>query len=149
MADSGVTAQSPVQFTGFSQGGLIAARLAASGDYNTMGLFTAGSPTGQIEVPSTVAVLELEHTDDIVPALGGVRTDYDAVLVEREAFAGRDTPEGVAVPSHDRDEYRATAVLAERAGSERVSDVVDRLNGFSAGATSIVSTSYVAERPEP
>jgi len=149
MADSGVTAQSPVQFTGFSQGGLIAARLAASGDYNIMGLFTAGSPTGQIEVPSAVAVLELEHTDDIVPALGGVRSDYNAVLVEREAFAGRETPEGLAVPSHNRGEYRATAVLAEQAGSERVSDVVDRLNGFSAGATSIVSTSYVAERPEP
>jgi hypothetical protein len=137
-----------VQFTGFSQGGLIAAQLAASGDYNTAGLFTAGSPTGQIEVPPTVAVLELEHTDDIVPALGGVRTDYNAVLVEREAFAGRETPEGVAVPSHDRGEYRETAVLAERAGSEQVSGVVERLNGFTDGATSIVSTAYIAERAE-
>ena len=146
MADSGVTAQSPVQFTGFSQGGLIAAQLAASGDYNTAGLFTAGSPTGQIEVPASVAVLSLEHTDDIVPALGGTRTDYNAVLVEREAFAGRDTPEGVAVPSHDRGEYRHTAQLAERAGSEQVGGVVDRLDGFTAGATSIVSTGYVAER---
>jgi len=146
MADSGVTAESPVQFTGFSQGGLIAAQLAASGDYNTAGVFTAGSPTGQIEIPAEAAVLELEHSDDIVPALGGARTDLNAVLVEREAFAGRETPDGVAVPSHDRGEYRQTALLAERAGSERVRGVVDRLDDFSAGATSIVSTSYVAER---
>lgn len=146
MADAGVTANSPVQFTGFSQGGLIAAQLAASGDYNTAGLFTAGSPTGQIDIPADVAVIELEHTDDIVPALGGTRTDYNAVLVEREAFAGRETPEGVAVPSHDRGEYRATAVLAERAGSDQVGAVVDRLDGFSDGATSVVSTSYVAQR---
>jgi hypothetical protein len=146
MADSGVTAETPVQFTGFSQGGLIAAQLAASGDYNTAGVFTAGSPTGQIQLPGRAAVIELEHSDDIVPALGGARTDFAAVLVEREAFAGRETPEGVAVPSHDRGEYRHTAELAERARSERVREVVDRLDGFSAGATTIVSTGYVAER---
>jgi hypothetical protein len=146
MADAGVTADSPVQFTGFSQGGLIAARLAASGEYNTQGVFTAGAPTGQIAMPDGVPVISLEHSDDIVPALGGMRQDHNAVLVEREAFAGREPPEGVAVPSHSRPEYRHTAVLAERAGSDQVSGVVDSLDGFGAGATSIVSTSYVAER---
>jgi hypothetical protein len=146
MAEAGVTEHSPVQFSGFSQGGLVAVSLAASGEYNTQGVFTAGAPTAQADLPSTIPVVELEHTDDIVPAMGGMRTDVDAVLVEREAFAGRDTPEGVAVPSHDRDEYRVTAALADEARSAMLASAIDRLDGFGAGATAITSTTYVAER---
>jgi hypothetical protein len=146
MADAGVTADSPVVFNGFSQGGLVAASLAASDDYNTHGVFTAGAPTAQADLPSGVPIVALEHTDDLVPALGGTRDDLDAVLVEREAFAGRQTPDGVALPAHDRDEYRTTAELADRARSTRLTGVVDRLDAFGAGATSITSTSYVAER---
>jgi hypothetical protein len=146
MRDAGVTADSPVQFSGFSQGGLIAAALASSGEYSTHGVFTAGAPTAHLEVPEGIPVIELEHTDDIVPALGGVRTDTTALVVEREAFAGRETPDGKAVPSHDRGEYRRTAELADAASSERLSAAAAELRGFGAGATSVVSTSYVAQR---
>ncbi|GAB2456830.1 hypothetical protein HD599_003301 [Conyzicola lurida] len=146
MAKEGITAESPVQFNGFSQGGLIAASLAASGDYNTKGVFTAGSPTAQIDVPRGIPVVELEHTDDIVPALGGTRVDRDAIVVEREAFAGRDLPDGVAVPSHDRGEYRTTAEMADRARSAMLAGAIDRLDAFGAGATAITATTYVAER---
>src|SRR5690606_37412072 len=47
LRDAGVTAQTPVVFTGYSQGGLVAAQLASSGDWNTVGLVTAGAPAGQ------------------------------------------------------------------------------------------------------
>jgi len=146
MRDAGVTAASPVQFTGFSQGGLIAATLAASGDYNTRGVVAVGAPTAQLELGAEYPALLLEHTDDIVPALGGNRTDDTAVLVQREAFADRATPSGVAVPSHDRDEYRHTAELADAARSPRLVEAIDRLDDFGRGATSITSTTYVAER---
>jgi hypothetical protein len=146
MVEAGVTAETPVQFNGYSQGGLIAVILAASGDYATHGVFTAGSPTAQVDMPPGIPVVELEHTDDIVPALGGMRTDVDAVVVEREAFAGRETPPGVAVPAHGREEYRATAALADGARSAMLASTIDRLDDFGVGATSVTSTTYVAER---
>ena len=146
MRQEGITAASPVQFTGYSQGGLIAATLGASGDYNTQGVVAIGSPTGQIAVGGDYPAVLLEHTDDLVPALGGNRSGHDAILVEREAFAGRATPDGVAVPAHDRGEYRRTAQLADEAGSAQLIRAVDRLDGFTAGMTNETATSYVAER---
>ena len=149
MHDQGVTAQSPVQFAGFSQGGLIAATLAASGDYNTQGVLAVGAPTGQTKLDGGYPAVLLEHTDDIVPALGGTRADDSPVLVQREAFADRATPQGVAVPSHDRGEYRRTAELADAARSPQLVDAIARLDAFGRGATSITSTTYVAERVRP
>jgi pimeloyl-ACP methyl ester carboxylesterase len=146
MRQEGVTASSPVQFTGFSQGGLVAATLAASGDYNTRGLVTMGAPTAQVSFGSEYPAVLLEHTDDIVPALGGNRVDDDPVLVQREAFAGRETPPGVAVPSHDRDEYRRTAELADDARSAQLADAIAELDAFGRGAATVTSTTYVAER---
>ena len=146
MDDAGVTPGSPVQFAGFSQGGLIAATIAASGDYNTQGVVAVGSPTAQLEFDGRYPVVLLEHTDDIVPALGGIRTDDSPVLVQREAFADRATPAGVAVPSHDRGEYRHTAELADAARSAQLVDAIARLDELGAGATSVTATSYIAER---
>ena len=146
MRQEGVTADSPVQFAGFSQGGLIAATLAASGDYNTQGLVAVGAPTAQIAMDDGFPAVLLEHTDDIVPALGGNRTDDGPVLVQREAFADRPLPQGVAVPSHDRDEYRRTAALADDARSPQLADAIARLDDLGRGATTITSTTYIAER---
>ena len=146
MRQAGVTADSPVQFAGFSQGGLVAATLAASGDYNTRGLVAVGAPTGQLTLGEGYPAVLLEHTDDLVPALGGNRVEDHAVLVQREAFADRATPEGVAVPSHDRDEYRRTAQLADAARSATLVETVDELDAFGRGASRVTSTVYVAER---
>ena len=146
MRQEGVTADSPVQFSGFSQGGLIAATLAASGDYNTRGVVAFGAPTAQVTLGGGYPAVLLEHTDDIVPALGGNRGSDEPVLVQREAFAGRDTPQGVAVPSHDRGEYRQTARLADDARSPQLVEAIAELDAFGRGATSITSTTYIAER---
>ena len=146
MRQEGVTADTPVQFAGFSQGGLIAATLAASGEYNTQGLVAVGAPTAQIGMHGDFPAVLLEHTDDIVPALGGNRTDDGPVLVQREAFADRALPHGVAVPSHDRGEYRRTAELADDARSPQLVDAIARLDELGRGATTITSTTYVAER---
>ena len=146
MAQEGVTAENPVQFAGFSQGGLIAATLAASGDYNTQGVVAVGAPTAQVTMQGGYPVVLLEHTDDIVPALGGTRTDDGPVLVQREAFADRALPDGVAVPSHDRGEYRRTAELTDAARSPQLVDAIARLDELGRGATTVTSTTYVAER---
>ena len=146
MAEAGVTSTSPVVFTGHSQGGLVASALAASGDYATAGVFTFGAPSGGIETPEGVPVIAIEHTDDLVPALAGTRTDHNAVLVERRAYEqGEWMPESLLAP-HEREAYRTTAQLADRAADERLAEAVRALTRNTEGAERVTTTSYRAER---
>ncbi|MCU1439374.1 MAG: hypothetical protein JWP85_371 [Rhodoglobus sp.] len=143
---AGVGAESPVQFTGYSQGGAVVGRLAASGDYNTQGVVTFGAPVGQMQLPSDIPVVLVSHTDDIVPPLGGPNVSRHAVIVEREAFGGREIPQDYAVPAHHYEYYQETAQLMDEARSDQLRDPIERLDAFSAGATSVTSTSYRFER---
>jgi hypothetical protein len=139
---AGIDADSPVQLTGYSQGGATAALLAASGDYNVEGLATFGAPAGQIAVPASIPAVIVEHTDDIVPALGGTQVNQQAVIVERNVFAGREIPTEYAVPAHHYEYYAETAELMDQARSEQLTDAVARLDAFGQGAVSVTSTDY-------
>lgn len=61
--------------SGYSQGGLHAARIAAderiAANYDVQGLFTIGSPTGEIRVPAGVETAHLEHREDFPAAADG------------------------------------------------------------------------------
>lgn len=149
MALAGVTAETPVQFTGYSQGGGVVARLAASGDYTTVGLLSFGGPTGQIAIPDTVTTVIVEHRDDIVPALGGSWLNRDAVLVERDVFAGREIPDDYAVPAHHREYYVETAELMDAARSDQVTRAIGQLDAFAVGATRATTYTYTFERQQP
>lgn len=142
MADAGISSSSPVLFTGYSQGGLIAAELAASGDYDTRGLYTLGAPAAQVGVPSSIPWVALEHTDDIVPAVGGSRASADPVLVRRELFDGRPVPTEVMFPAHQLASYRETAALVDASTETRVVSALAAFDRFSDGATSVDSTLY-------
>jgi hypothetical protein len=146
MAAAGITPESPVVFSGYSQGGLVAAQLAASGDYNAHGLFTLGAPAGQVPVPASVPWLAVEHTDDLVPAVGGSWSTSDPVLVRREPFAGTPVDTSVVFPAHQLDAYRQTAVLVDAAGEERVERTLGQLNAASGAGSSVESTFYTATR---
>ena len=143
---AGIDSSSPVQFTGYSQGGGTAARLAASGDYNTQGLATFGGPTGQVQIPEGFPTVIVEHTDDIVPALGGEQVNNHAVLVERAVFAGKEVPTDLAVPAHHYEYYEETARLMDKAQSDQITTAGSRLDSFGSGATSLTSTAYQYER---
>lgn len=143
---AGVDADSPVQFTGYSQGGATAALLAASGDYNTQGLATFGAPAGQVRLPEGFPVVMVEHLDDIVPALGGSQVNEQAVYVQRDVFGGRDIPEQYAVPSHHYEYYAETASLMDGSDSSRLADAIGRLDAFGQGASTVTSTAYRFER---
>lgn len=75
LRDSGVRPDEPIMLVGHSQGGLIAARLAAdlarSQEFHVSHVVTAGSPIGLIDLPAGVQVLSLENTGDPVPELEG------------------------------------------------------------------------------
>lgn len=149
MRAAGVDDSSPVQLTGYSQGGGTAARLAASGEFTVVGLTTFGGPTGQVQIPASIPTVIIEHSDDIVPALGGVQLNQQALIVERDVFAGRDIPTDYGVPAHHIEYYEETARLMDAAASEQVSGAAARLDEFAAGATSVTSTAYTFERVDP
>lgn len=149
MRKAGVQDSSQVQLTGYSQGGGTVARLAASGDFNVVGLTTFGGPTGQIPIPADIPTVIVEHTDDIVPALGGYQANQQALIVERDVFAGREIPDTYAVPAHHIEYYEETAALMDAASSDQVTSAASRLASFGAGATSVTSTAYTYERVDP
>lgn len=146
MEDAGITPDTPVVFTGYSQGGLVAARLAASGDYTAAGLVTVGAPAGHVLLPDGMPAIIIEHTDDIVPATGGLQINRAAVVIERELFAGVQVPSDFAVPAHQLAEYRDTARLVDAAGDPRVVGAAAAIGAVTAGAAAGASVSYRAER---
>ena len=148
MADAGIDEKSPVQFTGYSQGGGTAARLAASGLFNTQGLTTFGGPTGQVELPGGFPTVLVEHTDDPVPALGGEQDNEGAVLVRRNVFDGGPLPRDLVAPAHHYDYYRETAQLMDGSRSPQLDDTIRRLDSFTAGARLESSTGYRFVRTE-
>ncbi|MDF2491877.1 MAG: hypothetical protein K0R60_1536 [Microbacterium sp.] len=73
MSDAGVPPGGDVVLTGFSQGGIMAANLAADGSfpYNTVGVVTNGSPVDSFDVPPHIPVYAFQHQSDVVPMLDG------------------------------------------------------------------------------
>jgi len=143
---AGVEAKSPLVVTGYSQGGLVAAQLAASGDYDVRGLYTLGAPGGQVDVPRDVPWVAVEHTDDLVPALGGTWATADPVLVRREVFSDRPPPLELAVPAHAAEHYRATAELIDAANESRLRAVGADFDAVGRGAERVETTWYQASR---
>ena len=143
LRDAGVSADTPVVFTGYSQGGLVAAQLASSGDWNTAGLFTAGAPAGHIAVPHDVPYVALEHTDDLVPALGGWFDTSAPLLVRREFATGPVDTSDAFLPAHDLDNYVLTAGMADREADARIQSILER---FDTDGYTVTSATYRAER---
>ena len=116
MDAAGISPEEAVEFAGHSQGGIMAAQLAADpavrARYNVVSVVTAGSPTATV-APSGVPVLSYENSGDIVPGLDGNSTRGDNVTTVRfhdyEAVAH---PEDPVPSSHSAplyvDEIRAT-----------------------------------------
>lgn len=71
MLDAGVGPHDPVMMVGWSQGGILAGRFAenTSDEFNVTAIFVAGSPIDGMKIPSTVDVISVQHTNDIVHKL--------------------------------------------------------------------------------
>ncbi|MBX3195211.1 MAG: hypothetical protein KF727_08970 [Microbacteriaceae bacterium] len=152
MRDAGITSTDQVQFVGFSQGGLVAARLAASGDWNAAGLETYGAPTGNVALPEGLTGMAVRNSDDFIPALAGPQLDDRLLQVERQAFApGSPIPDAVAAPAHQRSAYVATAAAVDAAQSAAVREQIAAMDAFTADYTAedgsrATVTVYRAER---
>ncbi|HEX4400294.1 MAG TPA: hypothetical protein VHZ98_03110 [Galbitalea sp.] len=146
MNQAGITAHSPVVVNGYSQGGLLASMVAASGKYNVQGVVTFGAPSSQVHIPASVPVLSVRNTEDLVPATSGYDVNPNALVVERPAFANQPVPSDWAVPAHRLSYYQQTAAVVDEAKSTQVRAVLDPLNQFGAGATRVDSTLWLATR---
>ena len=105
MKHAGVRQGDRVSFVGHSQGGLIAARLAESGRYQTSGLLTVGAPLGTAPIRGDYPSLALEHRDDLVPELGGHQQESRITTVHSDSGAFP----GDVVAAHAKDSYLETA----------------------------------------
>ena len=150
MADAGISKDSPVTFTGHSQGGLIAARLAESGEYNTKALLTFGAPTGQVLTPAGLPNLVVEHLEDLVPVLGGVQNNPNATVVSTRAYETQeDVPTDIAIPAHRIDQYAETGRAIDQTGrSAEITEVLDTLDSFAGGEVEVTSLYYQVSRDD-
>ena len=144
----GVPAGAEILIAGYSQGGLLGAQLAASGDYEVVGLLTLGAPAGQVEVPASVPWIAVEHSDDLVPALGGTFQSMDAIVVRREA-AGDLLDSPYVFPAHQRQRYVETAALIDGTQEGRIVAASRAFDDLGADAARVTSTTYQSERLPP
>lgn len=139
MKQAGIGADDPVIMVGHSQGGLVAAQVASSGAFSAAGIATFGAPTAQLELPAEIPVVFVEHSDDLVPALGGMPHLGPAagvavgaaaavrLTVRREVYANAPIPAGQALPAHSLHTYRDTGVLMDESPEPRLGRFRERL----------------------
>ena len=149
MTEAGITSTDPVILVGHSQGGLVAMRIAQSADVTTTAVITAGAPIHHIEPPAGVRVVAFEHTDDLVPALGGPvtmpahsgqtpgSTSATGILyVRHEALAGDSLSGDDMLPAHNIDRYLATARAVDGLEDARLSSAQSALANLARDGTS-------------
>lgn len=152
MADAGITASDEVVLVGFSQGGLVADAVAASGDWNTVGLETYGDPGGGIELPEGIRGVAVRHSDDFVVATGGAQQPTDRTIVERQAYPeGAEIPRDLPAPAHQKRAYAETARLLDASRSPQLRAELDALDSFTHDylareSSQITTFRYRAER---
>jgi hypothetical protein len=103
MSDAGIPPGGDVVLTGFSQGGIMAANLAADGTfpYNTVGVVTNGSPIDSFDVPEHIPVYAFQHATDAVPMLDGNAFDATPSNVNRIVLPGPLSP----IDAHNNQNY--------------------------------------------
>ncbi|WP_167046659.1 hypothetical protein [Salinibacterium sp. ZJ454] len=143
LADAGVAAGDRIGITGYSQGALVGALIAASGDYDVGFLLEAGGPSGQVAVPESVTHVRLDHTADLVTALGGDVRGEHTVQVRRDGVPA-DT--GLALPAHQYAFYLQTAEFADRSPHPEIRSVIEAADAPLHGAGRGVAGDWLAVR---
>lgn len=137
---AGVGADDPVMAVGYSQGGIVAAALAADpavqDEFAVRQVLTVGSPVSGFDLPPDVQALSIEHDADPVPQLDGDRNPDRPhwATVARSAF-GADPGLG-----HDFDAYVDTARAVDNSDHASVRTWREALLDFAGGGDAQVTT---------
>ena len=125
LEDSGAKGHHVV-IAGYSLGGIVAANIAAKGEFDVTGLITIGSPVAGANLTSDVPTLSIQHTNDPVPAATGKSNP----LTENWATVSRHLDVGpghTLVKAHELEGYRGTLSLTDSSeipGVKRVRDLI-------------------------
>jgi pimeloyl-ACP methyl ester carboxylesterase len=145
---AGVRPGEPVMLVGHSQGGLIAVNAARDavrgGEFNVTHVVTAGAPVGLIvgAVPSSVQVLALENSQDVVPHVDGVMNPDLPNVTTAAARSGDGTVGG----DHRVDTaYVPLAAAVEASGDGSIRDFLTGADGFFR-ATAVETHTYQIQR---
>lgn len=126
---AGIPEGASVLHVGYSQGGIVAGAIAATGRYDSS-LVTFGAPVETIDFPDDVPRAHIEHTEDVIPALSGERREsFDGgTVVRRSLYDGDGPPPGEdALPAHSLDRYEETARLVDGSDDPRLRAVIEPL----------------------
>jgi hypothetical protein len=97
-------------------------------------VFTLGAPVGQIPVPDGVAAVSVEHSEDVLAALGGhglaAEDGGNAVVVRRSVAAELAEGGTTLFAAHGFDRYAETAALLDDSEEERIRDFRATLTSF-------------------
>lgn len=151
LRDAGARPGDAVHAFGYSQGGMIAERLASGGEYDVRTLVTFGSPV-QAQVPETTLSVALRHTDDPVQALadGGAagRVGAAGSIVAERIADPLPGPQDLGARAHDLGLYRDTARMLDDSVDPRL-DAVRRVFAQLGGAASVQVSEYAPTRTGP
>jgi hypothetical protein len=148
LREAGVQQGDQILPVGYSQGGIVATSVAESGVYDTQELVTFGSPTGQFPSLSEITNVAVEHTDDLIPALGGIplaaaNGGLDRLVVQQSSGAAASDLRPLA--AHDIRSYAATGAQMDRSTDPRIVAARQQLEQFTGGHKADVTT-YRADR---
>ncbi len=111
-----------VTLAGHSQGGIVAAALAADpgNGLHVTQVVTGGSPIAAMGIPDDVAVLSLEHTQDPVPRLDGDPNPGAPgwTTVTRDVHGEEGVAAGSPISAHGARVYADTAALVSAQATE-------------------------------
>lgn len=122
-----------VIISGYSLGGVAAAALATQSGLNVSGVITIGAPVGQLQLPASVPVLSIQHSNDPIPAATGETNPLTKnwATVSRAAELPIGTP---AIEAHELSRYRETLKLVDESHLVGVSRVREMILGQVAGS---------------
>ncbi|GGH42811.1 hypothetical protein [Microbacterium album] len=149
LADAGARLGDTVHLYGFSQGAMIAGRMAIEGRYDVRTLVTFGAPTAVMAGASTLNVTMRYRDDPVVALAGGGAPVANGSPQSFVAEAVREPlawPGDVTMPAHRMDAYVDLAAQVDASGDPRVAAARERHLDALAGAREIVATEYAAER---
>lgn len=159
LEDAGAARGDALVFSGYSQGGIHAARLAAderlTGDYPVAGVLTIGSPVGEIALPEDAAVLSVEHAHDLVVAAdgrpnpaGGNRTTVTVDGFAPGLLAEGEDPGPLTAHAFENYRFHAERLETSPGAAEQV-PVLAHLGALTTGAAVTRTVPLERLRPGP
>lgn len=146
MHRAGINSTDQLLMVGYSQGGTIAGDIAQGHlGYKVSGLVTFGAPIAQLDLPHSIPVMAVEHSNDIVPALSGKVNPLTSnwLTVEREVPT---TFGELNLHAHRMSEYVSTAAQVDLDGNAGVQRIREHVMKLFDNYKLVGSTNYQYER---